>query len=172
MSHVMIDIETLAADADALILTIAAQPFDPFGKGHYENHFYRRLTIESQPEREINDGTIEWWTTQSEAQAEAFNPEDRVPLKQALDELRPLIWNATALWSQGYFDFMILDHAYKSFGEVPPWQFWKVKDSRSIISLYPDCPRPTTAHHALTDCQVQIDRVQQTLAHLGVKEIR
>lgn len=172
MSHIMVDLESLSTAPNATILTIAAQPFDPFGRGHHETNYYWRLDLESQEGRHINDSTIDWWSTQPEAAAEAFNPENRVPLKRALDELRPLLWNATAIWSQGSFDFVIIENAYASFGESAPWQFWKVRDSRTVISLYPDCPKPITAHHALVDCQVQIDRLQQTLRHLNVKEMR
>ena len=35
---IMIDIEGLATGPDATILTIAAQGFDPLGKGYYQDH--------------------------------------------------------------------------------------------------------------------------------------
>lgn len=172
MSAVMIDIETLSTAPNATILTIAAQPFDPLGSGHYEKNHYWRLDLESQADRHINDETIGWWGTQPEAASEAFHPEGRVPLRQALHELRPILWNATTLWSQGSFDFVIIENAYTSIGESAPWQFWKIRDSRTVISLYPDCPRPTVAHTALEDCRSQIQQVQTTLRQLGVREMR
>ena len=172
MAHLMIDIETLGVAPAATILTIAAQSFDPFGQGHFDRHFYSRITLESQENRTIDDGTIAWWTTQPEAQAEAFAEEDRMPLDQALDLLGKLIWQSSFLWSQGpTFDMTILEHAYKSYGKPIPWQYYKVRDSRTLFSLYPGLPRPITSHHALEDCRRQIDMLQTTLAHLNIKEL-
>lgn len=172
MAHIMIDIETLGVAPAATILTIAAQSFDPFGQGHFDRHFYSRITLESQENRTIDDGTIAWWTTQPEAQAEAFAEEDRMPLDQALDLLGKLIWQSSFLWSQGpTFDMTILEHAYKSYGKPIPWQYYKVRDSRTLFSLYPGLPRPPTSHHALEDCRRQIDMLQATLKHLNIKEL-
>ena len=85
----MIDIEGLATTPDATILTIAAQSFNPFGTGYYDNRFfYARVTLESQEDRVINDETIAWWATQAEAQEEAFNENDRISLE---DEVRRLL---------------------------------------------------------------------------------
>ena len=172
MAHLMIDIETLGVAPAATILTIAAQSFDPFGQGHFDRHFYSRITLESQENRTIDDGTIAWWTTQPEAQAEAFAEEDRMPLDQALDLLGKLIWQSSFLWSQGpTFDMTILEHAYKSYGKPIPWQYYKVRDSRTLFSLWPGLPKPATSHHALEDCRRQIDLLQATLTHLNIKEL-
>jgi hypothetical protein len=168
----MIDIETLGVAPAATILTIAAQSFDPFGQGYFDRHFYSRITLENQENRTIDDGTIAWWSTQPEAQAEAFAEEDRMPLDQALDLLGKLIWQSSFLWSQGpTFDMTILEHAYKSYGKPIPWQYYKVRDSRTLFSLWPGLPRPVTSHHALEDCRRQIDMLQATLKHLNIKEL-
>ena len=172
MAHLMIDIETLGVAPAATILTIAAQSFDPFGQGYFDRHFYSRITLENQENRTIDDGTIAWWSTQPEAQAEAFAEEDRMPLDQALDLLGKLIWQSSFLWSQGpTFDMTILEHAYKSYGKPIPWQYYKVRDSRTLFSLWPGLPRPVTSHHALEDCRRQIDMLQATLKHLNIKEL-
>jgi hypothetical protein len=91
----MIDLEGLATGPDTTILTIAAQTFDPFGTGWYDKHYYARVTLESQENRAIDDGTIAWWATQPDhAREEAFNEQDRIPLDQALDELAKIIWHS------------------------------------------------------------------------------
>ena len=87
----MIDIEGLATGPNAMILTIAAQVFDPFSDTIIDDQFYARIDTESQPDRDMNDDTIQWWTTQPEAAAEAFNPEDRMPLKEALEKLSKIV---------------------------------------------------------------------------------
>ena len=94
----MIDLEGLATGPDTTILTIAAQTFDPFGLGYYDKHYYTRVTLESQENRKIEQGTIDWWATQpAVVRDEAFAEEDRIPLDQALDGLGKLIWHARSL---------------------------------------------------------------------------
>jgi hypothetical protein len=172
-SHLMIDIEGLGTGPDAAILTIAAQSFDPFGTGHYDRHYYARITLESQENRRIQDDTLAWWATQPEAQAEAFADDNRIPLDQALDELYKLAWQHDYIWAQGpTYDINILEHAYKSYNKTQPWQFYRIRDSRTVLSLWPGRPVPPTSHHALEDTRKQINILQQTLKHLEVKELR
>ena len=171
---IMIDIEGLGTGPDAAILTIAAQSFDPFGTGYYDRQYYARITLESQENRAIQQDTIDWWATQpAESRDEAFAEDNRIPLDQALDELGKLIWKSKRVWAQGpTYDINILEHAYKSYGKSLPWQFYNVRDARTIYSLWPELPKPPTSHHALEDCRRQIDMLQATLKHLNVKEIR
>jgi hypothetical protein len=169
----MFDIETLGVGPAATILTIAAQSFDPLGTGYGPRQYYARITLESQENRNIDDGTIAWWATQPKAQAEAFAEENRIPLDQALDELGKLIWTSNYLYANGpTFDCTIIEHAYKSYNKPIPWQYYKVRDARTIYSLWPELPRPPTSHHALEDCRRQIDMLQATLKHLDVKELK
>ena len=169
----MIDIEGLGTGPDAAILTIAAQSFDPFGTGYYDRHYYARITLESQENRRIQDDTLAWWATQPEAQAEAFAEDNRIPLEQALDELYKLAWQHDYIWAQGpTYNINILENAYKSYSKLQPWKFYRVRDSRTVLSLWPERPVPPTSHHALEDTRKQIDILQQTLKHLNVKEIR
>ena len=170
----MIDIEGLGTGPDAAILTIAAQSFDPFGTGFYpERCYYARITLESQENRNIQQDTIDRWATQPEAQAEAFMEEGRVSLDQALDSLYKLAWQHDLIWAQGpTYDINILEHAYKSYGKVQPWQFYRIRDSRTLLSLWPDRPKPPVSHHALEDCRRQIELVQQCLKTLNVKALK
>lgn len=170
----MIDIEGLGTGPDAAILTIAAQSFDPFGTGFYpERCYYARITLESQPTRNIQQDTIDWWATQPEAQAEAFMEEGRVGLDQALDSLYKLAWQHDLIWAQGpTYDINILENAYKSYGKAQPWQFYRIRDSRTLLSLWPDRPKPPVSHHALEDCRRQIELVQQCLKTLNIKALK
>jgi len=170
----MIDLEGLATGPDTTILTIAAQAFDPFGSGYYDKHYYARVSLESQENRSIDNGTIEWWATQPEhAREEAFGEQGRIPLDQALDELGKLIWHSRLIWSQGpTYDMNILEHAYKSYNKPLPWKYYMVRDSRTVFSLWPEQPIPPTSHHALEDCRRQIGMLQDTLKYLNVKELK
>jgi len=172
--NLMIDIETIGVAPTATILTIAAQAFDPFGTGYYDQQYYARITLESQSNRSIDESTVAWWATQpAAARDEAFMDEGRIDLAQALDSLGKLIWRSSLLWCQGpTFDCTILEHAYKSYNKPIPWQYYKVRDSRTVFSLWPELSKPATSHHALEDCRRQIDLLQSTLRHLKVKELR
>jgi len=170
----MIDIETIGTGPDACILTIAMQTFDPFARGWYDRHYYARIDIESQPDRNIEESTLQWWASQpAESREEAFSEQGRIPLKQALEEMHPIIWNSDFLWANGpTFDMNIIEHAYKSYAMSLPWKFYRVRDARTVYSLYPDLPKPPVSHHALDDCQQQILKLQATLKYLGVTQIR
>jgi len=189
MAHLMVDIETLGTTPDAVILTVAAQSFDPVGEGYLKQSYYARVDLDSQHNRSIEQGTIEWWAKQhSFAKDEAFSEQDRKPLEQVLDELGKMIWHSTALWANGpTFDMTILEHAYKSYNKPLPWQYYKVRDARTVYMLRPKVPvlmnsrvvpvtvngrayRPAS-HHALDDCRRQIDLLQDTLRDLNIKEV-
>ena len=173
MADLMIDIETVGTGPEACILTIAAQSFNPLGTGYYPQYFYARIDPDSQPGRNIEQGTIDWWATQpSAARDEAFNEQGRIPLDQALDELGKLIWKAKRVWAQGpTYDMNILEHAYKSYNKPIPWQFYAVRDSRTVFSLWPDLQKPATSHHALEDCRRQIKLLQETLSYFKIKAL-
>ena len=169
----MIDLEGLGTGPDTTILTIAAQSFDPLGDGYYDRHYYARIELDTQENRSIQQSTVDWWATQpADARNEAFAETDRIPLDQALDELGKFIWQSKRIWSQGpTYDMNILEHAYKSYNKPIPWQFYVVRDSRTVMSLYPGLPKPPTTHHALEDCRRQIIMVQETLKHLNIREL-
>ena len=175
MADIMIDIETCGTGVDACILTIAAQCFDPLVRTdeYSDRRYYARVDPDSQPDRNISQGTIDWWATQPKAaQEEAFGEEGRIPLQQALQELHRLTWQCKRVWANGpTFDMNILEHAYKSYNKALPWKFYVVRDSRTVFSLWPGLPKPPTSHHALEDCRRQIDLLQLTLKHLNVKEL-
>ena len=118
----MIDIETLATGPNATIMTIAAQVFDPLSTGWPDRHFYARVTPESQPTRDIDDVTVEWWAHQvAEAQREVFEEIGRRDLNECLEELGKLIWQSDKIWANGIcFDMNILEHAFKECGMALP----------------------------------------------------
>lgn len=175
MSDIMIDIETCGTGPEACILTIAAQCFDPLARHEFGSyrHYYARIDPGSQPNRRVEQGTIEWWATQPpEAQEEAFGEDNRIPLSQALDELGRLIWQSKRFWANGpTFDANILEHAYKEAKMALPWKFYMVRDARTVYSLYPDLGKYPATHHALDDCRRQIFLLWDTLDRLSIKEL-
>jgi hypothetical protein len=156
-------------------LTIAAQCFDPLRRTELtqDRQYYARIDPGSQPDRRVEQLTIDWWATQpQEAQEEAFGEDGRIPLQQALEELGKLIWQSKRFWANGpTFDANILEHAYKSYNMPLPWQFYNVRDARTVYSLCPGLNKYPASHHALEDCRRQILLLWDTLEYLNVKEL-
>jgi hypothetical protein len=172
---IMIDIETCGTGPDACVLTIAAQTFNPLERRDFDQlqSYYCRVDPDSQPNRRIEQSTIDWWATQPrEAQEEAFGENNRIPLKQALEELGRMIWHSKRFWANGpTFDANILEHAYKEHSMALPWQFYNVRDARTVYSLCPGLGKYPASHHALEDCRRQIYLLWDTLESLKIKEL-
>jgi hypothetical protein len=172
---IMIDLETCGTGPEACILTIAAQCFDPLRRTELtqDRQYYARVDPGSQPDRRVEQLTIEWWATQpQEAQEEAFGEQGRIPLQQALEELGKLIWQSKRFWANGpTFDANILEHAYKSYNMPLPWQFYNVRDARTVYSLCPGLNKYPASHHALEDCRRQIYLLWDTLEFLKVPQL-
>jgi hypothetical protein len=168
LTDIMIDLETLATTTDASILSIGAVRFDPFGQEIKEPEmasFYVRVDLDSCDQLGLvtSDETIAWWSNQSkEAQEEAFNPNGRIHVADAFQQLYKFCWGAKRVWSNGsVFDIMICDHVFRKIGKAVPWQFWQIRDVRTIfdIGINPNRP-PVLKHHALEDAWNQAVGVQ------------
>ena len=174
LSDIMIDLETLATSPNASVLTIGAVKFDPFGDDLNDptcKKFYIRIDVDSCDELklDVNDDTIAWWANQSkEAQEEAFNPEGRVHIREAFDQLYKFCWGAKRVWSHGAsFDTVICENIFRKLNKAVPWQFWEVRCTRTLFDLgvNPERP-PVLKHHALEDAWNQAVGVQHVFQKL------
>ena len=86
--HAMIDLETLATDPNATILTIGGVKFNPNTNEEPHSEFYYKLNVDEQEKlgRTQDQGTIDWWGKQDpKIMEEAFGEEDRVGLVHFLN---------------------------------------------------------------------------------------
>lgn len=173
-TDVMIDLETLATSPDAAVLTIGAVRFDPFGDDVNEpdcDKFYVRVDLDSCDRIGLvtNDDTIAWWAQQSqEAQDEAFSPDNRIDIVDAMHQLYKFCWGAKRVWSHGAaFDIVICEHIFKKIGKAVPWSFWQARCTRTLfdIGINPKRP-PVLKHHALEDAWNQAVGVQNVYKKL------
>jgi DNA polymerase III epsilon subunit-like protein len=171
LTDVMIDLETLDVLPTATILTIGAVKFDPFGddvKNPTCEKFYVRVDVDSCDRIgcTVSQSTLDWWANQSQAaQNEAFDPANRIPIEDALQQLYKFCWGAKRVWSHGVgFDLIILEHLFRKVGRSIPWSFWEARDTRTLydIGINPNRP-PVLAHHALEDAWNQAVGVQNVL---------
>ena len=175
--HGMIDLETLGTSPDTVILTLGAIKFDPYTDVEPHSGLYLRCDIEEQSEelgRTIDDNTMEWWTKQPQnIQDEAFGEhKDRVDMDQLTKALNKFCVGVDQLWCQGpLFDYAILQNLYAQLGHPVPWQYWQIRDSRTLFSLVPKDlnEKRTGLHNALEDCYFQARKVQQVYNQLDIK---
>ena len=168
-TDIMIDLETLDVLPTATILTIGAVKFDPFGDDVNENKcekFYVRVDVDSCDRigATVSQATLDWWSSQSqEAQNEAFDPANRIPIEDAMTQLYKFCWGAKRVWSHGAgFDVIILEHYFRKIGKAIPWSFWEVRDTRTLFDIGINPNRATvTAHNALADAVDQAQGVQK-----------
>ena len=167
-TDVMIDMETLDVLPTATILTIGAVKFDPFGddvKDPRMEKFYVKVDIDSCDKLgcTVTQSTLDWWANQSkEAQDEAFSPNGRIDIVDAMNQLYKFCWGAKRVWSHGAgFDIIICENLFRKIGKAIPWQFWEVRDTRTLfdIGINPNRP-PVLKHHALEDAWNQAVGVQ------------
>jgi hypothetical protein len=174
MAHVMIDLETLGTTPDCVVLTLGAVKFNPYDLQDPTDPLYLRINVDEQTEkgRIISTSTMKWWVNQSaEAQAEAFSEDDRVSMDDVTTQLNRYLVGADKIWAQGpLFDIMILENFYKMLNKPAPWQYWQIRDSRTIFDLGDDSikTKNTAAHNALADSYCQAVAVQQIYKQRGV----
>jgi hypothetical protein len=176
MIHAMIDLETLSTNPNAVILTIGGVKFDPYTHTEPSQGLYFKVDVDSQTAmgRDVMQETMDWWTTQSkEIQEEAMSVENRIPLTEMTKRINKWSVGVDVFWCQGpLFDYAILQDIYKQLGNPVPWNFWQIRDSRTLFSLVPRDPNEIRkeAHNALADCYFQAKKVQKVFKQLGIKQ--
>lgn len=169
---VMFDLETLDTKPSAVILSLGAVKFDPRQKGFDPDTERLSLRLEIDPQstmgRTISDDTIAWWATQSkEAQEAAFGDVNRVTVEDAIEQFHKFVWNSERVWSQGSFDVNIMEHLYTSIGKPYAWQYWQVRDSRTLFDFIDGNLDRTKHHDAVEDAIAQAEAVQRALRKIN-----
>ena len=172
--HLMIDMETMAVSPNAVVLSLGAVHFNPYGNG-YGDKIYFKIDLDDQDKlnREIDPKTLEWWSKQDPAiMEEAFSEEGRISLVDAMDQFHKFAWGCSAFWSHGAtFDLVIIENIYRQLGKNLPWQYWQLRDTRTLFDLgfNPDMPQGSK-HDALQDAIRQSVGVQNIYAKMNIRE--
>lgn len=172
--HLMIDMETLAVSPRAVVLSLGAVHFNPWGNG-YGDKIYFKIDLDDQDKlgREIDPNTIEWWGKQDlKIMEEAFSQEDRIPLEEAMNRFHKFAWGCDCFWSHGAtFDLMIIQDIYTQLQRPLPWNYWQLRDTRTLFDLGydPDMPQGSK-HDALQDAIRQAVGVQNIYAKLKIRQ--
>ncbi len=176
-THVMLDLETLGTSDDCVVLTCGCVKFDPFDfEKEPDQPLYIRINVEEQTEsgRIVDPNTVDWWGKQSQAaQDEAMGEDGRISMGEFTTQVNRYVVGADKIWAQGpLFDIMILNHMYKQLGKPQPWQYWQIRDSRTVFDMGDDSAKTMNgnAHNALSDAFCQAKAVQAIYHQLGVKK--
>jgi hypothetical protein len=140
MQHLMIDLETLGNTPTAPIVAIGAVFFNP-KTGELGAEFSATIDFESACERRTPDAsTIKWWLVQSDdARAKVIRGKEE--MYEGLHGLMGFIDNhsnawAVKPWGNGAtFDISMLEDCFKCYGMKAPWQFWNIRDVRTVVEL-------------------------------------
>ena len=106
---------------------------------------------------------------------EALGDKDRISLDAMIKTINKWSVGVDVFWCQGpLFDYAILQNLYTQLGHPQPWQYWQIRDSRTLFSLVPRDPNEKRVglHNALEDCYFQARKVQKVYAQLGIKNAR
>jgi|TARA_A100001011_G_scaffold380942_1_gene448850 exodeoxyribonuclease VIII len=175
MIHAMIDLETLSTNPNATILTVGGVKFDPYTNAEPSQGMYFRVDVNSQTDmgRDVMQDTVNWWSKQpKEISDEAFGDDNRISLHDMIKKINKFSVGVDVFWCQGpLFDYAILQDIYRQLGYPVPWQYWQIRDSRTLFSLVPRDvnEKRTGLHNALEDCYFQAKKVQKVYKQLGVK---
>lgn len=167
MTDISIDLETLSTLPNAAILSIGAVEFNRYN-GTLGRRMYAEIELNSAIKHgHVDGGTLVWWMGRGDKAKRVFGGDEytKMSLATALDLLTEFYRQSEAdkVWGNGSsFDITILESAYTACGFKAPWQFWNVRDMRTIVDLAAELgfdkssvPFEGTAHHAGDDAAHQ-----------------
>lgn len=174
--HATIDLETIDTRPQSTVLSLGAVKFDPHSLIEPYSELYFKISIDEQDRlgRTASDATIEWWSKQDPAiMEEAFDQTGAVSVEEALAQISKFAVGVDTFWGQGYgFDYTILEDMFRSAGRPIPWNFWQIRDSRTLFGICNEDPRKkiqNDLHNALADAFYQSKAIQIAYNELDIK---
>lgn len=163
--HIMIDTETLDIGPDAVILSLGAVKFDLDSDEIDDQGFYASVSLDSNLDagRRISESTLVWWLKQTPEAQTVFH-EPKQSLETVMVDFVDWFHGATFIWSNGAsFDIPMLSHALRSFGMLPPWDFYNercVRTYKNLPGMRGTKVANPLAHNALQDAIAQAKLMQ------------
>lgn len=187
-NHVMVDIETLSLQPDALILSIGAVRFSEEGLGET---LYIEIDISDslQHDRRVDGETLKWWISQDEKAKRVLTDRGKeiygpLSLRAALGLFNDWIASSgiddTIIWAKGpQFDIVVLEQSFKRLGFHIPWKYNNIRDFRTLLKLGTVQKelnyfeerllfKDTVKHNALDDAMYQADLCRMILIELDL----
>ena len=189
MIDVMVDLETLDTESDAVIVSIGACFFDPF-TGEIGKVFDRVISVDDCTKRgmKISESTLGFWLRNPEAASMVFGEDiSKVSLSSALKSFTAYLKYESGdqlgkirLWANDpSFDKSMLTYSYRACKLEYPLAFWNTRCVRTILGLYPNTlfkewkiNNPRKGYHqASYDAIYQAEYISHILRELGCEEL-
>lgn len=170
--HVMLDLETMSTAPNAAIVQIGAAQFHLDGDGIFVS-FERTVALQSSllAGGSIDPKTVNWWREPGRPRHAIEH--NAVSLGDALAHFIDWLPVDAIIWSHGAaFDVPVLESAYRSMGQTPPWSHRNVRDTRTLFALATSLagwhkPEAHVAHIAVADAMQQVFEVQSACRALA-----
>ena len=160
--HVVLDLETMSTDKQALVLSIGwaiIKDCEIVSQGEV------RPKMEAQADRHVSFDTLRWWMDGNKAEAQkhlASLPEWDLDvaltyLDVSVDAIKQ--WPKVKVWGNSpNFDCDILAGLYRSAGKEVPWKFWQERDMRTLRDVSTTARHvPKIAHTAMWDAVAEAE---------------
>jgi exodeoxyribonuclease VIII len=169
MRDIMLDIETLSTENNALMVSISAIEFC-LETGEIGNTFECYIDVLEQAINgaDISKDTLKWWSEQSKEAKDLLTKRKTGSIVKALNDFNSFAQSVNydikniRLWGNGSsFDNVILRNAYKRHNINLVLPFWCDTDMRTLVSfvdskVLKEIKFEGTKHHGLSDCAHQI----------------
>lgn len=146
LNHVMIDLETMSSNSDAVIASIGAVYFD-LDTGEMGDEFYAKVDLSKQDGRRRFSGlTVAWWLQQPDEARKALAREGEGLTPTEVCKYFTGFYKrhkARHLWSHATFDAVVLRSFYEEFSkDAPtsrygkaPWHYREARDIRTLNAI-------------------------------------
>jgi len=138
MNNLMIDLETLSCQDDAVLLSIGACYFC-IETGEIGETFHKAINIQNSinGKRTIDASTLLWWLEQGDDAKKVFNASKKADgLKIVMNQFAEFVKPNAKPWGNGIsFDLVKLKTAFKLCRIKTPWEFWNERDVRTIVEM-------------------------------------
>ena len=165
MMRMMVDIETLSTETNAVVLSIGAVIFgetkiieDPF----YSTPDYLHQLASG---RIVDKDCLAWWKKQGELAQDVVSGnlltrESNFNVALELNRVYQS-YNCKEIWCQGDFDIPIIRSWMETYSTNPAWHFGAVRDSRTLrkVCRLKEPEFDGVKHNALADAIYQTERV-------------
>ncbi len=177
MIHATIDLETIDTKPSATVLSLGGVKFNPLDNTEPHSELYLKINIDDQGAqgRTHSDDTLAWWSRQDKKiMNEAFDQTNAVTIEDALKQISKFAVGVDTFWGQGYgFDYTIMEDMFRQGGRPIPWNFWQIRDSRTLFACCQSDPRKAIQndlHNALADAYFQSKAIQMAYKELNIKK--
>lgn len=176
-AHIVLDLETLSTQPNALVLSIGAIALNKHGQVLPSSEFHLALNQQEQHKRRHTDpDTVKWWNerTCDAAKAASFSATttQQAFVANALDAFSNYVdqWasrNSVCIWGNGCsFDNVILASLYQDWHKTAPWKFWNDRDMRTVTAIFPALKLMAfegIKHHALDDAHHEAKQLAKAI---------